>query len=122
MLYRLYLLDKRDRIRAAENFSAKSDNEAKEIASRVCNARDDSFKRYELWCGADQIMSFRCGTQTGQRRERRARDITPASQEVVLDLEERLQNSFACVTASRRLLEATAELRSRVYPYTDTSS
>jgi hypothetical protein len=121
MLYRLYLLDQSGRVRAAESFSAKGDNEAKEIASRVCNACDDSFKRCELWCGSDQIISLRCGAQTGQRRERIAGDITPASQEIVLDLEEHLQRSFTCVMASRKLLEATAQLRSRLYPYTDTS-
>jgi ribosome-binding protein aMBF1 (putative translation factor) len=118
MLYRLYLL-KRGRIRASEIFYAQNDNEAKEIASRVCNACDDSFKQYELWSGTEQITSVRRVAQTVPQRERKSQDIALAHQEIVLDLEDRLQKSFTSLAASRKLLAASAELRSRVYPYTD---
>jgi hypothetical protein len=118
MLYRFYLVDKRGRIRVTEIFYAQNDNEAKDIASRVYNACDDSFRQYELWSGTEQITSVRCGAQTAQQMERRSQDITLAHQEIVLDLEERLQRSFARMAASRKMLEATAELRRREYPHT----
>jgi hypothetical protein len=121
MLYRLYLLDERGRIRAAETFSAQSDNEAMKIASKVWNACDDSFQQYELWCGSDRITRARYRAQTGQQKERTAGDITSEYQEHLLDLEERLQRSFVCMPASRKLLAATTELRKRLYPHTSAS-
>jgi hypothetical protein len=117
MFYRLYLLNDLGQIRAAETFSAQSDNEAMAIASGVYNACDDSFQRYELWCGSNRITRARRGAQTCERREPRAEDIALAHQEIVLDLEDRLQSSFVCMADSRKLLEATAELRRRVYPH-----
>jgi hypothetical protein len=121
MLYRLYLLDERGQIRAAENFSAESDDGAMEIAARVHNACDDAFPQYELWCGSDQILRVRGSAHTGQRRVRIAQDITSTAEEIVLDLEDQLQRSFTIMADSKKLLEATAEQRRRLYPYADTS-
>ena len=106
MHYRLYLLDEEDRFRAAESFTATSDAAATEMALAVYSACSDAFDGYELWRGTERIA------------KRRHTNGAPSSHEVaelrqtnVLDLEERLQATFACVRNSKKLLEATDHLR-----------
>ncbi|MBV9251907.1 MAG: hypothetical protein JO227_22035 [Acetobacteraceae bacterium] len=108
MNYRLYLLDSINRIRAAESFSATGDREARKIAASVHEACADVFAGYEIWRGSERLTAD--SRQVGL-------DWTDWAmlqrQEAVLDLEERLQRTFACVSQSRRLLEASAKLRGR---------
>lgn len=111
MDYRFYLLDEDDRFRAAESFYASTDIQAAEIAASVHEACADVFDGYELWRGAECLM---------RRQRNLAPDAKPISwamakarQEKTIELEERLQNGFACVRKSQRLLETTATLRDR---------
>ena len=106
MHYRFYLVDEEDRFRAAESFAVGSDSAAIQVASAVYSACSDVFDGYELWRGTERIA------------KRRHTNGVPSSHEVaelrqtnVLDLEERLQATFACVRNSKKLLEATEHLR-----------
>jgi hypothetical protein len=111
MKYRLYLLDENAHFRAGESFSAVGDTEAAEIAAAVYNACADVFDGYELWRGTQCVLQIRnCLVPDGPIT---LSDVVAARQENVLDLEERLQRTFACVAASRTLLAATNGLRKR---------
>ncbi len=111
MKYRLYLLDENAHFRAGESFSATSDMEAADIAAAVHSACADVFDGYELWRGAHCVLQIRNGLVPAGNVT--LSDVVAARQENVLDLEERLQRTFACVSASRTLLAATDGLRRR---------
>jgi len=112
MQYRYYLLDCDDHIKAAETFSAPDDVMARETAKLVYDACDDEFAMYELWRGAEFVAkgSDRANAAGGIGLS----DVVSARQENILDLEDRLQRTFACVRRSRKLLETTAALRRRI--------
>jgi hypothetical protein len=110
MRYRLYLLGKSGDVRAAEAFLAEDEVRANEIALSVFSACCDDFDGYEVWSGETLISRGRGGPQQPRHWEA----ITQANQREVLDLEDRLQRTFTCVSESRRLLDATARLRNRV--------
>lgn len=112
MQYRYYLLDGDDHIRAAETFSALDDAVARETAKLVYNGCNDEFERYELWRGGERVTGG--SNHADAAGELRLSDIVAAHQESILDLEDRLQRTFACVRRSRRLLETTAALRKRI--------
>jgi hypothetical protein len=109
MRYRLCLLGKSSDIRAAEAFLAEDDVRANEIALSVFSACCDDFDGYEIWNGATMISCGRGPQPPGDWRA-----ITQASQREVLDLEDRMQRTFACVSKSRQLLDATARLRTLI--------
>jgi hypothetical protein len=113
MIYRFYLLDQDSHIKAAETFSAPDDAGAHEVASLVYGACNDEFGSYELWRGAQRVAGGCDGVNAAG--ELTLADVILARQENVLDLEDRLQRTFACVRRSRKLLETTAALRSRVH-------
>ena len=112
MQYRYYLLDGDDHIRAAETFSALDDAVARETAKLVYSGCNDEFEKYELWCGGERVA--RGCNRADAAGELRLSDIVAARQESILDLEDRLQRTFACVRRSRKLLEATTTLRNRI--------
>jgi len=107
MRYRLYLLDAAQKIAAAEAFIATDDLEALETAAILFRATDDVFAAYEVWCGPRHVTGAGVWHQadgTGLA------DLAEGQQLRMLDLEERLLSSFACVRRSRALLEATTDL------------
>jgi hypothetical protein len=112
MLYRFYLLDRDDHIRAAETFCSPDDATAQETADLVYDACDDEFRRYELWRSGERVARGWPGANAAGAP--RLSDVVSAREENILDLEERLQQTFACVRKSRKLLEITSALRNRI--------
>jgi len=107
MHYRLYLLDDAQKIAAAEAFIANDDLEALETAAILFRSTNDVFAAYEVWCGPRHV------TGAGVRHQVDGTglvDLAEGQQIRMLDLEERLLSSFACVRRSRALLEATTDL------------
>jgi hypothetical protein len=109
MQYRFYLVDVNDRIRAGESFSASDDREAREVAALVHDNCSDAFAGYELWRGTARIAHFR-QEQPGTG-EINLTDVVRRRQANILELEDRLQTTFSCMRESRKLLKATALLR-----------
>jgi hypothetical protein len=101
-------------VRAAEAFSAEDDVRANGIALSVYSACCDDFDGYEVWNGA--TMTSR---GPGPQPPSNSWAITQASQREVLDLEDRMLQVFACVRESRKLLDATAKLRTRIPDVSD---
>ncbi|HUB44861.1 MAG TPA: hypothetical protein VMB73_07745 [Acetobacteraceae bacterium] len=109
MNFRIYLLDAASRIRAAESFSAADDVEAAEVGATTFDACSDVFDGFEVWRGSTRVAR---GRRTGKTVARlNAWDVVMMQQENILDLEERLHRSFACIRESSRLLTVTAHLR-----------
>lgn len=86
--YRLYLLDEGSHIKAAEGFFASKHADATEVAISVQEACSDICDGYELWCGAKRILSNR---EERSRMEHEHENAIQEHQNMVLDLEERLQ-------------------------------
>jgi|SRR5579875_618880 len=118
MDYRVYLLDQKLSIRAAENFVAHDNLEAVEIATALHEACSDVFACCELWCGSSLIAKLppavhqkHDGADLAASVTSEIRLLLPVRQQNVLALEDRLQRSFACVRESHRLLRTYNELR-----------
>ncbi|HTW70615.1 MAG TPA: hypothetical protein VME47_12065 [Acetobacteraceae bacterium] len=109
MNFRIYLLDATCRIRAAESFSATNETEAAEMAAATYDACSDVFEGYEVWCGSARLLRGR-RTEPGEITLN-AWDVVMMRQENILDLEDRLSRSFACVRESCRLLAVSGQLR-----------
>jgi hypothetical protein len=109
MNFRIYLLDKASRIRAAESFSAADDAEAADVGAATFDACSDVFDGFEVWRGSTRVTG---GGRTGKNvSQLNAWDVVMTQQRNILDLEERLHQSFACMRESSRLLAITAHLR-----------
>ena len=110
MQYRIYLIGTDARIQAGESFVAPSDAAAREIGAALFDACRDMFTGFEVWRGADCVT-------TGAARDGITLDgitldsITAAQQRRLLDLEDRLRQTFVCISHSRKLLDATSQLR-----------
>ena len=109
MNFRFYLLDAASRIRAAESFSAANDAEAAQVALTTYDACSDVFAGYELWRGNACIAGDARPARPAPRLN--AWTIAVVHQHNVLDLEDRLYRSFACIRESSRLLTVTSQLR-----------
>jgi hypothetical protein len=111
--YRVYLLDTNGRIEAAETFSASTDDDAADVACSVYEASNDVFSGYELWAG-EQFISTMKNPQIKREKKRNFDAAVQRHQDTVLELEEKLQTAFACVKRSRKLLHASARIRTRI--------
>lgn len=109
MNYRLYLLGKARHIRSAESFSADDDVHAIGIAESVFSYCCDDYDGYEVWNGMTMVADDR--TLPGPSCWWA---ITQASQRDVLDLEDRVQRTFASVSKSRELLGAAPRSRAPI--------
>ena len=109
--YRIYLLDANAGIEAADFFSASADTDAAEIASFLHDACSDTFTSYELWRGETCIASSCHESKTDVELNLEA--AIQKHQNIIVDLEERLQQAFACVNRSRKLLDTYARIGSR---------
>jgi hypothetical protein len=94
---------------APESFCASDETEAKEVAGTVYEACSDVFYGYELWCGPERVA--KCGRKLTSDEPLRLSEVVWHRQGNILDLEDRLQNTFSCIRESRKLLAATAALR-----------
>ena len=106
MNYRVYLLGNKARIRAAENFEARDDATAAVMAADLYLACSDVFSGFELWRGVSIVAAL--DDVNDQLPVDEA--IGECQVDELLDLEERLRDSFGCVRKSRKLLEASARL------------
>ena len=105
MQYRIYLIGTDARIQAGESFVAPSDAAAREIGAALFDACRDMFTGFEVWRGADCVT-------TGAAHDGITLDsITAAQQRRLLDREDRLRQTFLCISHSRKLLDATSQLR-----------
>lgn len=113
MEYRVYLLTRADRVRAAEDFVAADDAEATEIAAALQEVTADVFGGCEVWRGTKHVATLYLKPSQHPRAVKipsasslDARLIaSPVRQERFVQLEEQLLNSFECVKERRRLLE-----------------
>lgn len=115
MNYRVYLMDEHRHIRAAESFAADCNNEALEITAVLYDACSDTFPACELWQANTMIGRLPASSPQADGFAhdylglgRRQRDI--------LELEELLRQSFACMRESRRLLRAMDDLKQLPQP------
>jgi hypothetical protein len=106
MQYRFYLLDAAGHIGAAEHFHASSDTEAHAIAIELWQACSDVYPDYEVWQGTRQVADRPHEKACGKLAE-----IVSIRQKNILDLEERLHDSFATLQSSAKLLKRRGELR-----------
>jgi hypothetical protein len=109
LLYRIYLFDKNSQIQAAESFFASRHAEAAAVAAAVQDACSDVSSDYELWCDGEHLLLHGDDSQTAREHEA----TIEAHQDMVLDLEDKLHTSFACVRRSRKLQAALVQLRAQ---------
>jgi hypothetical protein len=116
-IYRIYLLDRDGNIEAAESYSAKSQAEANEIAASLYITCSDVFSGYELWHGTRRIdpdRSIKSRTvDDSTNRDGPDTATLLKYQDVILDLEDKLQSAYACVGRSQKLVAAARLLRER---------
>jgi hypothetical protein len=86
-------------------------------ASALAEACADCFEEFDLWDGAQHLA--RCETMSFPLLSDSAEEVSAASQQCLLDIEETLLRSKVAVARSRRLLAATAALRDRLIPQRD---
>jgi predicted transcriptional regulator len=108
MEYRLYLIDAKNRIRAAESFVADGELEAKEIATAIYESCYASFDCIELWQGARVVMrKFSSDIiTTGDLWT-----LIAKRQESVAQVEEAMERSFACIRESEQLMTTLGMIR-----------
>src|SRR5689334_3085725 len=109
MQYRLYLLDSSGKIAAADSFAVDDDADATQLAADLYDACSDVFGGYELWQGAVRVVA-------ALNRPPRPLDfsrLTSARQAMMLEVEERLSDTFDCIRRSKRLIETAAALLER---------
>jgi hypothetical protein len=106
MNYRVYLLQK-EHIRAGESFSAFSDHEAVEVGSVLYDACSDVMDGCEVWCGPNRVATI---PRISHHSRLTLLELTAIRQHHILELEERLSSSFACIRESRRLLDLLSHL------------
>jgi hypothetical protein len=107
MRYDLRLLDRDARVGAAESFSAPDNVAAAQVGALVRECCSDVFAGYEVWRGSE------CIARTIKGRKVTPEDVVLARQENILDLEDRLQTTFACVRRSKMLMQITAQWREK---------
>ena len=93
MNYRVYLLQN-EHIRAAESFSAVSDHEAAEVGSALYDACSDVMDGCEIWCGPNRVAAI---PRISHRTMLTLQELTAIRQHHIVQLEERLSSSFACI-------------------------
>src|SRR5262245_23843236 len=106
--YTLYLLAN-GHFSDARHFVAGSDEAALAVAYAVQDACSDMFGGFELWQRTRRIK----GT-AWPRPQPLAADVAAEAQMQVVELEESLLASRHCLAESRKLIEATDELRKRL--------
>ena len=102
MEFRFYLVDEARRIVAVDAFEADSHAEALQEAAIIFDTCRDSLAGYELWCGAEVVMTNR---DLNPGRLPTWDQLSRRRQQFVCDREQILYDSFACVRNSRKLLE-----------------
>jgi hypothetical protein len=105
--YRIYLLSLEGRIAGAESFYSTGDDEAAEMAFDLYSLSSDVVVGYELWRGAVRLVQALDRPKPGSPN---FDDMLISRQERMLELQERLRSTFACIRQSRQLLEATTIL------------
>jgi hypothetical protein len=108
MDYRIYLLDEAGHIQAAEAFSAKDDITATNVSQDVFEACSDVTEGYEVWRGAERIRQI-IDLVRARRLRYDAKKIRELREEGAIEVEERLQRTFAIIRRSERLLEVLKE-------------
>jgi hypothetical protein len=112
-LYRIYLLGGDGCIEAAEFYPAKDETEALEIAASLHATCSDVFSGYEIWRGPRRIAPAQKKQAIHDENDFSVGALLK-HQDVILDLEDRLQNAFSCVSRSRKLVELARQLRARL--------
>lgn len=110
MRYRVYLLNQWNKIAAAESFAAADDDEALAMGRDLYVMSSDVFCGYEVWRGKTRLVA---GSPSPPANPVSI-DLWPAVRQMrMLDLEERLQQSFVCIRESRTLMTAVDQLLER---------
>jgi hypothetical protein len=107
--YRLQLFDGRQ-LGPSLAIEADMDSDALRIAWLVQEAASDIYTAFELWQEERCIANSR--DRRGAKRPANLADISASTQLRVLKIEEMLLASRAAIAESRKLLDATAKLRS----------
>ena len=100
--YRLYFLNESGRVIASDVFDAARDHEATEMAVLLADACADACCGYELWQAHRKIAGQI--PINGGITAKTAAHMNEATQNAVIDREERIQRSRSRVSESRRLL------------------
>jgi hypothetical protein len=109
MVYRYYLTGSEGRILAAGNFVAEDDTEASEIARVICDSSEGECLGYELWRGPQKVEAN--PVRYLSKRKLTVDRLTRACQLVMVDLEDSMQRSFACIASSKALMARLDEAR-----------
>jgi hypothetical protein len=110
--YRVYLFNLEGRIAAAQSFYSTSDDEAAEMAFDLYSLSSDVVVGYELWCGTLRLIE---ANNRPQPMLPNLDDMMISRQARMLELEERLQSTFACIRESRQLMAAVSALLEKCY-------
>jgi len=108
MIYRLYLFSSGNEIAAAEHFSASDDAEADGLADTLYEVAGNRFTGYEVWREATLVVTARPKARRGARFD--PATWKRAQQLHLLELEDRLAKSFACIRSSQALMDAVDKL------------
>jgi hypothetical protein len=112
--YRVYLLDRDGRVEAAESFAASTADDATAIANAVYLSSSDVFSGHEVWAGKQRISSAEGSVSADPEKRRALERAIQRHQDIIIDLEERLQIAFGCVNRSRNLRDTVALTRDRM--------
>jgi hypothetical protein len=105
--YRIYLYDFEDKICAAYSFQAGDDVEAIEVGAVVSRSTIDVCLRHEIWSEARHLTG---SIPVSPSATPTLEALSEKRQAQVVELEERLASTFACIRASRALMKATDTL------------
>jgi hypothetical protein len=100
MDYRFYLFDVAGHIAAFEDISDKRMFEAVQLAEALYEACSDTYGGFELWAGTKCVT----GRFGDPHPTSSALMLSQRSQQLMVDLEDNMQTSFAAIARSRKLL------------------
>jgi hypothetical protein len=110
-VYRLHLTREHGTIWASGTFPAADDVGANLIACVICDASEGDFEGYELWRG-EVCLTF--APKRHRSAEKLTIDALDAARELaIIDLEDQLQRSYACIASSKALMARLDEMKSR---------
>jgi len=115
MDFRMYLLDDNGQIQAAHSFSEATDGEAADFTALLYSLCDDVFTGYEVWRGTHIMCA---GERSPAQPKETLASVNERRQRLVVEREESLMDSFACVRSSRKLIHELDALRERLRPPT----
>jgi hypothetical protein len=106
MDFRIYLFDRHRRIIAFEDLKDLKKADALELGEAIYEACSDKFRGFELWHG-DRKVAQRFGEP---HESKTAEMLNEKRQQSIVEVEERLRDSFQAVAESQKLIKRLRNL------------